>query len=210
MTHKEKMLKGLPFSPRMDSLPQDRIDAEKFTYEYNQLPPGDWEGKGKKLREFFASFGESSVVIAPFRCSYGYLIRVGHSTYINGNVTLSDAGPIEIGNHVLIGPNSSIYAACHPLHPKTRASSLECGKAVIIEDDVWLGGNVVVLPGVTIGQGSVIGAGSVVTKDIPPMSIAAGNPCKVIRSITSKDELECAKGVPFSPEDLNFMEAYQW
>ena len=210
MNHKDNLINGKPFSPRLDGLTEDRNKAELFTYTYNQLPPEKWDTRAELLKGFFKSFGECSSVIPPFKCSYGYLISVGNSTYINGNVTLSDAGPITIGNHVLIGPNCSLYAACHPIHPETRASSLECGKPVVIEDNVWLGGNVTVVPGVTIGEGSVIGAGSVVTKDIPPMSVAAGNPCKVIRQITDEDKKLCAKGVPFSAEDQEFMSQFSW
>ena len=208
--NKEKMLDGKIFSPRLDGLAEDRIKAETFTYNYNNLPPEEREKRIQLLKDFFNSFGDSSSLIPPFHCSYGYQISIGSSTYINSGVHLSDAAPIVIGNHVLIGPNCSIYAACHPLHPETRASSLECGQPVYIEDDVWLGGNVVVLPGVRIGKGSVIGAGSIVTKNIPPMSIAAGNPCKVIRKITDEDKKYCAKGMPFSEEDFNFMENFSW
>ena len=210
MNNKEKMLAGKVFSPRLDGLMEDRQRAEEFTYRYNNMAPAQWHNSSEELNAFLCSFGKSSTIVPPFHCSYGYQISIGSSTYINTNVQLSDAGPINIGNHVLIGPNCAIYAACHPIDPKARSSSLECGKPVVIEDDVWLGGNVTVLPGVTIGQGSVIGAGSVVTKDIPQMSVAAGNPCKVLRNITENDRLECAKNVPFTAEDMKFMSEFSW
>lgn len=142
----------------------------------------------KICKELFGEIGENSQVLPPFRCDYGSHIHVGKNTFINFNVSMVDVGEIKIGSQVLIGPGTGIFTAIHPIDPEIRATGVEKSKPIIIEDQVWIGGNVTILPGVTIGKGSIIGAGSVVTKDIPEMSIAIGNPAKVVRKITEEDK----------------------
>lgn len=142
----------------------------------------------KICKELFGKIGENSQVLPPFRCDYGRHIHIGKNTFINFNVSMVDVGEIKIGSQVLIGPSTGIFTAIHPIDPEIRATGVEKSKPIIIEDKVWIGGNVTILPGVTIGKGSIIGAGSVVTKDIPEMSIAIGNPAKVIRKITDDDK----------------------
>ena len=139
-------------------------------------------------KDLFGSIGENSQVIPPFRCDYGSHIHIGAGTFINFNVSMIDVGQIKIGNKVLIGPGTGIFTAIHPTDPEVRATGVESSKPITIEDKVWIGGNVTILPGVTIGKGSIIGAGSVVTKDIPEMSIAVGNPAKVVRKINEEDK----------------------
>ena len=143
--------------------------------------------RNKICHEIFGSFGKSTV-LPPFRCDYGDNIFVGNGSFINFNVSMIDLGKIKIGNRVLIGPGTGIFTAVHPIDPEIRSTGIEKGVPITIEDDVWIGGNVTILPGVTIGEGSIIGAGSVVTKDIPKMSIALGNPAKVVREITEEDK----------------------
>ena len=140
-------------------------------------------------KDLFGSIGENSQVLPPFRCDYGSHIQIGTGTFINFNVSMVDVGEIKIGNKVLIGPGTGLFTAIHPTDPEIRATGIESSKPIIIEDKVWIGGNVTILPGVTIGKGSIIGAGSVVTKDIPKMTIAVGNPAKVIREITEEDKI---------------------
>lgn len=142
----------------------------------------------KICKELFGKIGENSQVLPPFRCDYGRHIHIGKNTFINFNVSMVDVGEIKIGSQVLIGPSTGIFTAIHPIDPEIRATGVEKSKPIIIEDQVWIGGNVTILPGVTIGKGSIIGAGSVVTKDIPEMSIAIGNPAKVVRKITDDDK----------------------
>ena len=126
-------------------------------------------------------------IVPPFYCEYGTHIHLGPNFFANYDCVLIDVAPITIGKNCQMAPRVAIYAAGHPVHPWTRATGYEYGKPVTIGDDVWLGGSSVILPGVTIGDGAVIGAGSVVTRDIPPMVVAAGNPCRVIREITEAD-----------------------
>ncbi|NMA66868.1 MAG: sugar O-acetyltransferase, partial [Clostridiaceae bacterium] len=126
---------------------------------------------------------------SPFRCDYGENIFIGDKSFINFNVSMIDLGKIKIGNRVLIGPGTGLFTAIHPTDPEIRATGIEKGVDITIEDDVRIGGNATILPRVTIGKGSIIGAGSVVTKDIPKMTIAVGNPAKVIREITEEDKI---------------------
>lgn len=130
---------------------------------------------------------ENAVINPPFFCDYGFHIEVGKNFYANYNCTIIDVAKVVIGDNCLMGPNAAIYTAGHPLHPAARNSLYEYGIGVTIGDNVWIGGGAIVLPGVHIGSGSVIGAGSVVTKDVPAMSLAAGNPCRVIREIIAED-----------------------
>ena len=139
------------------------------------------------VKELFG-ISEGAFVIPRFYCDYGSHIEVGKNFFANYNCTLLDVAKIKIGDNCQMAPNVAIYTAGHPIHPVSRNSAYEYGKEVTIGDNVWLGGNTVVCPGVHIGNNVVIGAGSVVTKDIPDWSIAAGNPCKVIRKITDDDK----------------------
>jgi maltose O-acetyltransferase len=142
------------------------------------------EGKREDmLRALLGALGERSYIRPPFFCDYGYNLTLGDDVFMNFNCVALDVVPITIGNRVQMAPAVQLLAADHPLDPAERSSGREFGRPITIEDDVWLGGGVVVLPGVTIGRASVIGAGSVVTKDIPPGVVAVGNPCRVIREI---------------------------
>lgn len=147
----------------------------------------DREERNKICKEIFGSFGKSTV-LSPFRCDYGENVFIGDNSFINFNVSMVDLGKIKIGNRVLIGPGTGLFTAIHPIDPEIRATGIEKGADISLEDDVWIGGNVTILPGVTIGEGSIIGAESIVTKDIPQMSIAIGNPAKVVREITEEDK----------------------
>lgn len=147
----------------------------------------DREQRNEICKTLFGKFGKSTV-LSPFRCDYGDNIYIGNNSFINFNVSMVDLGKIIIGNRVLIGPGTGLFTAIHPIDPEVRATGVEKGADIILEDDVWIGGNVTILPGVTIGKGSIIGAGSVVSKDIPQMSIAVGNPAKVVRKINEDDK----------------------
>lgn len=183
MTEKQKMLAGLLYFSEEDELLKERQEAKQLCFELNNLPPQETKTKEEILKKLLKHKGQGVTVELPFRCDYGYNISIGDDTFINYNCTVLDCCEVTIGKNVLIGPNCGIYAATHPTDKKLRLDKLEFAKPITVCDNVWIGGSVVILAGVTIGQNSVIGAGSVVTKDIPPDSIAVGNPCKVIKKI---------------------------
>lgn len=139
------------------------------------------------INQFFCKTGEEFSIQSPFYCDFGFNISIGENFFSNYNLVILDVAPVTIGDNVLFGPNVSLYTAGHPIHPISRNSGYEYGIPITIGDNVWLGGNVVVTPGVTIGENSVVAAGSVVVKDIPANVVVAGNPCKVIREIRDEE-----------------------
>ena len=187
MDQKQRKQAGLPYRASGDGLPAEQLDNKKRVYEFNTCPPWETARMERLLRGILGGAGENVTVNAPFRCDYGYNIRVGDNFYCNYNCVMLDVNAITIGNNVQIAPNVTLTTAGHPLHPASRASGYEYGIPIVIGDNVWLGCGVVVNPGVTIGENSVIGSGSVVTKDVPPNVLGAGNPCRVIRQITDAD-----------------------
>ena len=154
--------------------------ARKLTQELNTVDRSDFEKIEKIVKELLGK-SEGAFINPPFYCDYGFNIEVGKNFYANYNCTILDVGKVTIGDNCMFAPNVAIYTAGHPIHPDSRNSMYEYGIPVSIGDNCWLGGNTIVCPGVKIGNNVVIGAGSVVTKDIPDWSIAAGNPCRVIR-----------------------------
>lgn len=154
------------------------------------------------LKNILCRVGRDCVVLPPFRCDYGFNIELGDKVFINYNFTAIDTAKIKIGDNVFIAPNVSVYTAGHPIHWEARNTMYEYGIAVTIGSNCWIGGNTVICPGVTVGDCSVIGAGSVVTKDIPPRVVAAGNPCRVIREITDEDKRFYFKNREFDPEAM--------
>lgn len=195
------MLANLPYKAWMDGLEEERIENKKKIYEYNNLPPEQWDRKTELLKNILGKTGEYVHINAPFHCDYGYNIEVGENFFANYNLVILDVGKVRIGDNAQIAPNVSIYTAGHPIHPDSRNSGYEYGIDVTIGDNVWIGGNVCIMPGVTIGDNVVIGAGSVVTKDLPDNVIAVGNPCKVVREITEADRDFYYKDRKFDVED---------
>lgn len=183
MTEREKMLRSELYNAADPELSALRLRARKMVHRYNNSRPGQHGLRQRILEKLLGKTGEDPYFEAPFRCDYGGNIYLGDQVYFNFNAILLDVAEIHIGNHVLIGPNVQLYTATHPMDYPTRVSGLELGKPIRIGSGCWLGGNVIVNPGVTIGDRSVIGSGSVVTKDIPPGVFAAGNPCKVIKQL---------------------------
>ncbi|NLN55188.1 MAG: sugar O-acetyltransferase [Clostridiales bacterium] len=165
--------------------------AAQLTREYNELKEDDTERKESLLAELLGKKGENVLILSGLHCEFGKNITVGNNVVINYNCFLMDNAEIVIGDNVLIGPNVSIYAVNHALDPAEREQGFCVNSPVHIGNRVWLCGDVKITAGVTIGDDSVIGAGSVVTKDIPSGVIAAGNPCRVIREITKIDKLGC-------------------
>lgn len=187
MNQKERMLAELPYKAWMDGLSEERTTCKQKIYEFNQLPPNEDEKKPEMLKSLLGKTGENIWIEAPFHCDYGWNIEVGDNFFANYNLTILEVGKVSIGENAQIAPNVSIYTAGHPIHPDSRNTGYEYGIPVTVGNNVWIGGNVVILPGVTIGDNVVVGAGSVVSKDIPDNMIAVGNPCKVIREITDED-----------------------
>ena len=184
MTEKEKVRNGLIYNPNYDEeLIAERNNAKDICYEYNQIKPSETERRKEVLKKLIGKTGREFLVEQPFFCDYGYNIEIGENFYSNHNLVILDAAKVKIGRNVFIGPNCGIYTAGHPIVVNERNQGLEYAKPIEVGDNVWIGGNVAILPGVKIGSNSVIGAGSVVNKDIPENSIAVGNPCKVIKQI---------------------------
>lgn len=184
MSEKEKMLKGQLYDANYDkSLIEERTKCKKLCQEYNGISYEDFEARKTILKKLLGATGENFLIEQPFMCDYGYNIEIGENFYSNHNLIILDCAKVTFGDNVFIAPNCAFYTACHPIDYETRNKGLEYAKAIRIGNNVWIGGNVVVLAGVTVGDNSVIGAGSVVTKDIPPNVVAAGNPCKIIRQI---------------------------
>ena len=184
MQEKEKMLKGLLYyADKDETLKKERLECKKLCHLHNQLSPEKLDERKNLIKQILKSTKENFLIEQPFICDYGYNIEIGENFYSNHNLTILDCNNVKFGDNVFVGPNCSFYCALHPLDSKTRNQGLEYSKPITIGNDVWLGGNVVTLAGVTIGNGVVIGAGSVVTKDIPDNVVVAGNPAKIIKKI---------------------------
>ncbi|MGG7175953.1 sugar O-acetyltransferase [Clostridium paraputrificum] len=201
MNQKERMLAGLPYKAWLDGLSEDHMENKLKIYEYNLIRPDDKNRKDELIKNILGKTGDTISIEQPFHCDYGKNIQVGNNFYANFNCTILDVARVIIGENVMFAPNVSIYTAGHPIHPESRNSGYEYGIEVTIGDNVWVGGSVVINPGVRIGNNVVIGSGSVVTKDIPDNVIAVGNPCKVVRGITEEDRKYYYKDREFDVED---------
>ncbi len=182
MNEKQKMLAGEPYDPADRELVADRLHARKLLRVLNNAEPGDAESLRDACRELFSKGGETVWLEPPFRCDYGINIYLGEKVYFNFDCVILDVCEVRIGSHVFVAPGVHIYTATHPLNAELRRTQ-EFGKPVTIGDDVWIGGKSIICPGVTIGDRSVIGAGSVVIKDVPSDVVVAGNPAKTIRKL---------------------------
>lgn len=185
-TEKDKMLAEQPYIANDPQLVEERLRARELCQQLNALPPRATDAERQALLAELFGAPTNVYVTPPFACDYGSNIVLGDSVYFNFNCVVLDVARVYIGNNVMFGPAVQIYTATHPMDAAQRRSGVESGKTIRIGNDVWVGGAAVICPGVTIGDGAVIGAGSVVVKDIPAGAFAAGNPCKVIRTIESR------------------------
>ena len=187
-TEKEKMLAGELYDANYNrELIAERQRCKDLCHEYNMTVPSQTEKREELMRRLLGRTGERFLIEQPFYCDYGYNIEIGEDFYANVNCVILDGAKVTFGRNVFIAPNCGFYTAGHPLDIAQRNSGLEYARPITVGNDVWIGANVAVLPGVTIGDGCVIGAGSVVTRDIPAHSLAVGNPCRVIRRIGDED-----------------------
>ncbi len=180
---RDRMLAGDLYIADNPELVRDSQRAQQLAHRINALDPTDLDERNRLLRELLGAFGESSEIRPPLQCDYGYQTTIGARTFANFGLILLDVATISIGDDVQIGPNVQLLTATHPLEPGARRDKWEAAEPITIGDNVWLGGGVIVCPGVTIGADTVVGAGSVVTGDLPPRVLAVGSPARVIREL---------------------------
>lgn len=202
MTEKEKMLAGKIYDPNDGELAAIRRNAHNLSKRYNDTFEDETEKRAEILNELLPDKGEGTYLQGPVYFDYGVFTKVGKNFFANFNLTVLDVCPVTIGDDVFVGPNVSILTPKHPLCHEDRnayksadgyITDKEYGAPITIGDNCWIAGNVTILAGAKIGSGCVIGAGSVVTGEIPPDSLAYGNPCRAVRKITAKDKLEYKK-----------------
>jgi maltose O-acetyltransferase len=180
---KARMLRGEPYLANHPDLLEERRQCRLLCERFNATSFGDTDVRRAVLRDLLGEIGEDAEIMAPFECDYGYHITVGARTFINYGAIVLDGAAVTIGSDVQIGPSVHLLTALHPLDPDDRRRGTETAMPVTIEDGAWLATGVIVNPGVTIGADTVVGAGSVVTTDLPPGHLCFGNPCRVVREI---------------------------
>lgn len=189
ISEKEKCKRGELYDANYDEqLLAERLACKMICHEYNQLSPADADRRAEIIRRLLKRTGKAFCIEQPFFCDYGYNVEIGENFYANVNCVILDEATVSFGDNVFIAPNCGFYTAGHPLNVEQRNAGLEYARPITVGNNVWIGAAVSVLPGVTIGDNCVIGAGSVVNKDIPANSLAVGNPCRVIRRITENDK----------------------
>ena len=182
---KRNMLAGELYRASSAELTMERRRAQMMLARYNAITDGEPDLLLSLLRDLMGSVGDGTVIMPQFTCDYGYNIRLGLNVFINYHCIFLDCAPIDIGNDVQVGPAVQLYTAQHPLEAEVRRSGLESARSIRIGNDVWIGGGAVILPGVTIGDRSVVGAGSVVVHSVPADCVAVGNPARVVRTLGS-------------------------
>jgi acetyltransferase-like isoleucine patch superfamily enzyme len=191
MTEQDKCEAGLLYNPNTtDEMKTHRFKIQDAICEYNKLKPSQVKERRDFLAGIFGKIGEKCNILPPFKCDYGFHIEVGENFFANYNFIVLDGNYVRIGDNVWIAPNVGIYAAGHPLDAEDRIAGEEYAFPVVIEDNVWIGGGVTIIGGVTIGKNSVVAAGSVVIRDVPADTLVAGNPAKVVRKLTAEDKLK--------------------
>ncbi|WP_304333038.1 sugar O-acetyltransferase [Brachyspira innocens] len=187
MTELEKMINGMEYNSSDRDLALMRDKAKDLCIDYNMLKSNQLKEKEYIIKKLLSKIGNDFFITAPFYCDYGFNIEAGNNFYVNYNCVILDCAKVKFGDNVFIAPNCGFYTAGHPLDIERRNSYIEYAYPITVGDNVWIGANTVVVGGIKIGNGAVIGAGSVVVKDIPDNVLAFGNPCKVIREITDEE-----------------------
>lgn len=189
MTEWEKAQNGYLYDANYDKeIVEARANCADLCYDFNRCKPSDTKKQLELIKQIIGNIKGNPVITAPFYCDYGFNISIGENFYTNHNVTILDGARVTFGDNVFIAPNCVFSTAGHAIDSEQRNKGLEIALPITVGDSVWFGANVSVLPGVTVGSNTIIGAGSVVTKDIPDGVVAVGNPCKVIRKITEEDK----------------------
>ena len=188
MTEEQKALSGYLYYPYEEDMCREKARSQALNYEYNQLHPSMVAERETIIRREFKKTGEKFCIEQPFQCDFWERVSIGENFFANYNFMILAGNEVTFGDNVFIGPNCGIYAAGHPFDVEKRAAGLEYALPIHIGNDVWIGGHVCIVSGVSIGDGSIIAAGSVVVKDIPAGVLAGGNPCKVIRKISPQDD----------------------
>ena len=185
MTEKEKMLAGLVYDANNDKpLVAERMKAKALCHEFNAVSPVEADNGREILKRLLGRTAGGNFTILPtFWCDYGWNIEIGDNFFANHNMVILDGAKVVFGDNVFIGPNCGFYTAEHPLDAARRNKGLETARPITVGDNVWIGGGVTVLPGVTIGEGAIVAAGAVVTKDVPPRTVVAGVPARVVKEI---------------------------
>lgn len=184
MSEKEKMLNGELYMPDNDkTLFNERIKCKTLCYKYNNLSPDKIKERKELIKQIIGKTKNNFHVEQPFYCDYGYNIEFGENFYCNHNIVILDCAKVKFGDNVFIGPNCGFYTAEHPLDSETRNKGLEYAKPITVGNNVWIGGNAVIVAGVTVGNNAVIAAGAVVTKDVPDNCVIAGVPAKKIKKL---------------------------
>ena len=179
MSERQKMISGLPYDPGDPELQADQTAAKHWMARYNAAMASSPAERRDLLRQRLGEVGEGAIIRPPFHCDYGYNIRLGRGVFLNFSCVILDVCEVEIGDQTQIGPGVQILTADHPRDPAERAAGIEFGKPIVIGRNVWIGGGAIILPGVSIGDDAIIGAGSVVTRDVPEGVTAAGNPARM-------------------------------
>lgn len=179
----QKMLHGEVYEALHPEFLRRLENTRELLWEYNSLRPSERNRRDEIIRGLLGSCGNKFHFNQPFRCDYGCNIHIGDNFFANFNLTILDEAEVRIGDNVFIGPNVSMYTACHPLNPEERNTGVEWAEPITIGNNVWIGGSATILPGITIGDNAVIGAGSVVTRDVEANTVVVGNPAKEIRKV---------------------------
>ena len=188
--NKERMKKGLIYDPTDKELMKEQGALIARVNEYNATSPAETEKRAALIKEMFAEAGEGCYIEPPFHANWGGKhVRLGNYVYANFNLTLVDDGNIDIGDNVMFAPNVTVITATHPVLPALREKGLQFNVDVKICNNVWIGAGAIIMPGITVGENSVVGAGSVVTKDVPPNTVVVGNPARVLREIGERDRI---------------------
>ena len=189
MDNKEKMHSGDLYLPMDEELMKEQLQHLDRLYDFNQTRPTELEKRESMLKEMFAEIGEGCYIEPPLRSNFGgHHVHFGKNIYANFNLTLVDDTHIYVGDYTMFGPNVVVAAAGHPIQPELREKAYQYNAAVHIGKNCWIGAGSIILPGITIGDHVVVGAGSVVTKDLPDRVVAVGNPCRILRDVNEHDE----------------------